>query len=437
MSPLLQRKLRAASTVLVILFSLTLAAGLAWLVHSYESSREPKATPCSRILDDIFAHATGHTPDSSLLEQLLAHRRDCIGDPTYVDQVRRLMLNLQQVDAARSLLEEARRTGTFTPDELKLQLAWVDLAAAQFAWTQDKGPSATNLFAHAVSAAREVREKWPEWSLPYRILAEAGDYDWAKSASEDARHDAQLEARVRGRLVNGAFIRSLTDWQPVFYVFFVAFLGLLALCAGLNSLLAIRELLRLVTSPIGSASSGYVELTGTLHLPPDTSALISPFSKTPSVWYELATRNRARKNSRTHTERSAQSFLLRDGSGEAVIDPHDITVRTEHTDGKSVSPSAVQFGQQILEHVLKADDIVYVQGELSVLVRSGGVTERTVRIAENGRPLLVSTYSKDRLLAMERAWLWLGLAIFALATLVLLWSFFERYHVKIIPGVLS
>src|SRR3954467_2142536 len=109
MSPFLQRKFRTMSTTLVIIASFAAAGLLAWLVRRYETQREAAPTASSRVLSEVFANGSGDTEDSVLLTRLLKHRAECIGDPTYVDQVRRLMQNTQQLDQARALLKDAER----------------------------------------------------------------------------------------------------------------------------------------------------------------------------------------------------------------------------------------------------------------------------------------------------------------------------------------
>ena len=64
--------------------------------------------------------------------------------------------------------------------------------------------------------------------------------------------------------------------------------------------------------------------------------------------------------------------------------------------------------------------------------RSGGV-ERSVRVPEDGRRLLVSNYSEAELIAQERLWIWSGALLAALAVAVLMWGYVQRYEVQIAP----
>src|ERR1044072_4253342 len=98
MLPRLLRNLRGMSTVLVFVLSFAVAAALAWGIRRRERPPEPAPTECARVLDQVFAGGASDTPDSVLLAQLMDHRDNCMRDPRFVDQVRRLMLNTQRVD---------------------------------------------------------------------------------------------------------------------------------------------------------------------------------------------------------------------------------------------------------------------------------------------------------------------------------------------------
>lgn len=347
MSAFLQRKLRAMSTALVIILSLATAAALALVVGRYELGHEAEPTACSRALDEVFADGASETADKVPLERLLQHRAACLGDAGYVDQARRLTGNTQQVDEARTLLKDAERSAAFKTDELKAELAWLDLGDAQLALTNGMEGRAEELRVRAVSVANDLQSKWPEWSLPYRILEEAGRASWKTSAGVQSTDYFQLERGARRRLVTGAFVRGLTDWQPIAYVFVVAAIGMLGLCAGVSGLVAMREMTRTGTTSIATAQPGYVELKGTLHLPPNAAPVIGPHSKLRGVWYEVARRS-GFKGARTQYEQSLQPFLLRDVSGEAVIDPRGMTVRTRHSAASFGSDGGVSSSKRSL-----------------------------------------------------------------------------------------
>jgi hypothetical protein len=76
------------------------------------------------------------------------------------------------------------------------------------------------------------------------------------------------------------------------------FVVALALGVAVSGALAIRRMRRMKISPAASAQRGYVELAGTLHLPPHADAVIGPLSKLAGVWYARET-NLGSKGSRT------------------------------------------------------------------------------------------------------------------------------------------
>jgi hypothetical protein len=193
-------------------------------------------------------------------------------------------------------------------------------------------------------------------------------------------------------------------------------------------------MLRMPTVPIADAPAGYVELAGTLHLPPRADAVIAPLSKAPSLWYALET-NLGSKGSHTWRERSAQRFLLRDGTGEVAIDPAGAVVRTRHVRSQFADGSSVSR-RRAAERTLRDGDAAYVVGELALTKHTSGTVERTVHAPEDGRRLLVSNYSEAELMRHERIWIWSGTLLSLLAVATLLWGYEQRYEVLAVPGAL-
>jgi hypothetical protein len=148
MIPSLQRTLRELRLPAFVALSLVGVAGLAWSTHRLEAGRHV-STPsvCSRLVDEAFGLDAARTPDSVLLARLLAHRSRCAGDATYVDQTRRLMLNVQRVEDARALLGDAERSRAFTEDQLAAHRAWVDLEESRQAILKGDGRRAATLRA--------------------------------------------------------------------------------------------------------------------------------------------------------------------------------------------------------------------------------------------------------------------------------------------------
>lgn len=438
MSPAVKRFLRASSTPLAIVLSLAVAGVLTRLVNRYESRRyDAPATECSRALAETFDSTSATTADSLLLERLLAKRDHCMADAAYVDQARRLMVITRRANDARTLLERADREHAFAPDELAAQNAAVDLGEARLLANDGDSSRASALHRRAVATAQRLRERWPEWSLPYRLLDEANEVadmmrEGASPASVPMEYFA-LERAAQSRILTGASIRAFGDTEVTAFTFVVAALGMLGLMAGVSGILARREMTRMTTSSIATAPSGYVELNGTLHLPGNADAVIGPSTKSPGVWYELET-NSGVKGTRTWRERSAQPFVVRDSTGEALIEPNGIMVTTRHSVTTFTSASGLSSKRRVSERMLKEGDEAYVLGELTITPDSSSSGARRMRVAEDGRKLLVSNLGEAELMTRERIWLWCGAMLFALCTALLLWSWYQRYRVIAAPG---
>jgi hypothetical protein len=211
----------------------------------------------------------------------------------------------------------------------------------------------------------------------------------------------------------------------------LAAIGLLAFGVAASGLVTIIGMRRLQTVPLADARPGYVELEGTVHLPPRADAVIGPLSKLPGVWYALET-SFGSKASHSRRERSAQRFLLRDATGVVSIDPSGAVVRTRHSWSKFGSTTSVARRRQT-ERMLCEGDEAYVVGELSHEKRATGVVERIVRAPEDGRRLLVSNFTEAELIGQERLWIWGGTLVFLLTMLALAWVYAQRYEVPVAP----
>jgi hypothetical protein len=113
------------------------------------------------------------------------------------------------------------------------------------------------------------------------------------------------------------------------------------------------------TSTATGAAMGYVELVGTAQdvaWPP----LRSQIRKTPCVWYRYQIERRVGGTWLTESSRaSTQCFLLRDASGECIVDP----------EGAEVVPRHLriwrEFDYRYHEAVIAVGETVYVLGELT------------------------------------------------------------------------
>ena len=143
-------------------------------------------------------------------------------------------------------------------------------------------------------------------------------------------------------------------------------------------------------------------------------------------------RTSARGRSHRWRERSAQRFLLRDATGEVAIDPSGAVVRTRHVQSQFGSGAFVSRRRKT-ERMLREGDAAYVVGELALSKNMSGVIERSVRVPEDGRRLLVSNYTEAELLGQERIWIWSGALLSALTVAALVWGYVQRYEVRVTP----
>jgi hypothetical protein len=433
----MSRALRAMSVPLLVVSALAAGGSLAWLTHQHESAGLPVPTTCSRAIDDAIGIDASSMPDSVLVRRLLTHRDGCMGETRYVDQARRLLLNLQRTAQARALLDEAERRGALAPDELAAERAWVDVEESRVAEAAGDTTRARGARTRAQNTLDHLRARWPEWSVPYTIMGEmqrTSPAETGTAASPSERPDA-LEDAARHRLATGAIVRSLSEPQALVVAFLAGVLGVLGLATMASAATSTREMQRMSTSAIARAEPGYVELKGTLHLPARGDAVIGPLSKRKGVWYAVET-NLGFKGSKTFRERSAQAFLLRDSSGEVAIDPAGLTVRTRHATTRFGDGGGFTSSRRETERMLKEGDEAFVLGEL-VTVPAGGATTRRVRLPEDGRRLIVSNYTEGQLIWREMLWLALGGLFVVLAVAAIFWGYAQRFQVVAIPGVLE
>jgi E3 ubiquitin ligase len=433
MSPSIQRTLRELRLPAFVALSVIVVATLVWSTRQLEKRRITTASVqsvCSRFVDEAFGLDGARTPDSVLLTRLLVHRSRCTGDPTYVDQARRLMLNVQRVDDARALLADAARSQTFARDELAAQQAWVDLEEAREALRSGDARRAADLRTRLLATTNRLRAAWPEWAPPYVLLAELErsapiEPVAALAVTENAY---TLERAAHRRVMTGAIVRSLNVRQTYAAVFALATLAMLGCGVALSGVIASVGMRLMRTVSVANAKEGYVELAGTLHLPPRSDAVIAPLSNVPGVWYALESSFGSR-GSHAWRERSAQRILLRDATGEVAIDPSGAVVRTRHVHGNG------RFApyHRETERTLREGDAAYVVGELALSKTRTGAIERSVRAPEDGRPLLVSNYTEAELIGQERIWIWSGVLLSVLAVAALLWGYLQRYEVRVVP----
>jgi len=150
----------------------------------------------------------------------------------------------------------------------------------------------------------------------------------------------------------------------------------------------LREARNTPTSRIRSAAQGYVELSGTLMVPPDGTRLLSPRSKTPCVWWEYTI---AYSEQSQETSQSTEPFYLMDSSGICAIHPQGAII-TEH-----ISKKWQDNTHDYIERLLLPGKTCYVLGHFHT--RNG---QHQVEQPADGRPFLLSGESEAKVITSTR-----------------------------------
>jgi hypothetical protein len=145
-------------------------------------------------------------------------------------------------------------------------------------------------------------------------------------------------------------------------------LGIMAavsLFAWYSALHRLRTISGTPTSRIASAAQGYVELIGRGKA--GTTPLISKLRVLPCLWYRWKVEQRNAKNQWSTLDKGESSdyFVLRDDSGECVVDPEQAEIVTKHCD------RWIDGSYRYTEWKLIQDDYLYVIGEFKTV---GGST---------------------------------------------------------------
>lgn len=181
-------------------------------------------------------------------------------------------------------------------------------------------------------------------------------------------------------LLIGFKLESRNGWLICLSI--MAAISILAWLSALNRLRAIRDT---PTSNVASAAQGYVELIGRGQ-PFGETSLLGKLSLLPCLWYRYKIEQRdAEKDWRTiDSGESDDSFLLRDDTGECVVDPEQAEILTQHRDQWS------QGDYRYTEWKLIAQDSIYVIGQFRT--QGGGSMEFDTRAELNA---LLAEWKKD------------------------------------------
>jgi hypothetical protein len=125
----------------------------------------------------------------------------------------------------------------------------------------------------------------------------------------------------------GLRLESKTGWLACLSM--MAAISILAWLSALSRLRAIRDT---PTSKIASAAQGYVELSGRGH--PFAEPLLGRLSLLPCLWYRYRIEKRESENKwkTMDSGESDDTFILRDETGECVVDPEQAEILTRHRD---------------------------------------------------------------------------------------------------------
>jgi hypothetical protein len=112
----------------------------------------------------------------------------------------------------------------------------------------------------------------------------------------------------------------------LFWSMLLTLLSLIALYTSFHSLHRARLIENTPTARIRSASQGYVELIGEAdNLPGEP--IIAPLSGSKCCWWKYRVERKKDKGWRNHNKATSQGlFLLRDFTGECIVDPDNATV---------------------------------------------------------------------------------------------------------------
>jgi hypothetical protein len=152
-----------------------------------------------------------------------------------------------------------------------------------------------------------------------------------------------------------------------------------------------REINNVPTSQVASAAQGYVELLGRAEPLPNVP-LASEFRKLPCVWCRWKLEKKDSDGDWTSDEdgETFEPFLLRDPTGECMLDPERAEIHTSHED------TWIRGNQRFTEHLLLPQDPLYALGEFRTL---SGDTELSV---DAHMSLLLAEWKKDRATLLAR-----------------------------------
>jgi hypothetical protein len=153
----------------------------------------------------------------------------------------------------------------------------------------------------------------------------------------------------------------------------------------------VRAIADTPTSRVASAAQGYVELFGTAHMH-DGHLLTSRLGRLSCVWYRYRIERKAGRDW-CHVESGASSdtFVLRDATGDCVVDPEGAEVLPQHKHTWISAP------YRFTEWTIREGDAVYALGQFRTL----GGADPTTDLNTDVRGLLAE-WKRDRVKLLAR-----------------------------------
>jgi hypothetical protein len=178
----------------------------------------------------------------------------------------------------------------------------------------------------------------------------------------------------------GIHLHSRIGW-----LYCLAATALISVFAWLSSLSKLRAIRDTPTSKIASAAQGYVELIGRGQ-PIGGTPLLSDLSRRPCLWcrYKIEQRGSKGEWEPKDSGESIFSFMLRDDTGECVIDPEQAEISTQHYNQWQEDDS------RYTEWLLLQHDLIYVIGQFRT--QGGSTLEFNTREELN---TLLADWKKD------------------------------------------
>jgi len=189
-------------------------------------------------------------------------------------------------------------------------------------------------------------------------------------------------------------VYGYTYQEPYLRMAGIAVLSIGGLVAWLAALKRYRVIADTPTAVLRSAAQGYVELTGTCRA--IAGADLLRYGKAPPCLWYLATiieQNRSFGKSRGQTrfERSDETFLIEDGTGECVIDP-------EHAEVLSAHQTSWRDGHTYYKvRYLLPGDRLYAIGDMRTLRAADGTLNRSADLSA-----LLREWKQDRAALLQR-----------------------------------